>query len=205
MSITYIIYSCRTEGSDFLNKALNAKYLQIRKRSNRINITITFLSWALEFLSGIFVIIARVMKFKLHWMYLIDVCLVFVIIPCTYVLNREVTKQIIIFGNWYQGVKSIFVSNASKSNQILPLVGDQIQEQQDVSERPLKKRDPNQTTSNIRIHRDPIIKNESSCSTSPSTSRPKSPPLHPAMLVSISQLQGNFKKRCQAQPEVKQT
>ena len=205
MSITYDIYSYRTEGSDFLNKALNAKYLQIRRRSKRINITITFLSWALEFLSGIFVIIARVIKYKLHWMYLVDVCLVFVIIPCTYVLNREVTKQIIIFGNWYQGVKSIFVSNAPKSNQILPLVGDPIQEQQDVPERPLKKRHPNRTSSNIRIRRDPNIKNESACSTSPSTSGTKSPPLHPAMLVNITQLQENFKTRCQPQPEVKQT
>ena len=188
-----------------MNKALNANYLQIRRRSKRINITITFLSWALEFLSGIFVIIARVIKYKLHWMYLIDVCLVFVIIPCTYVLNREVTKQIIIFGNWYQGVKSIFVSNAPKSNQILPLVGDQIREQQDVSEEPLNKRDQNQTSSNIRINRDPIIKNDSSSSISPSTSGTKSPPLHPAMLVNISQLQEKFKTRCQPQPEVKQT
>ena len=135
-------------------------------------------------------------------MYLIDVCLVFVIIPCTYVLNCEVTKQIIVFGNWYQGLKSIFVSNAPQSNQILPLVGNQIQNQQDEPADTLRKRDQNPTSSNIRKLRDPIIEN--GCQ-NPSTSRTKSPPLHPAMLVNISKLQENFKSRCQPQTEVKPT
>ena len=113
----------RTQGSDFLNRALRTERQQIRRRTNRVNIIITFLSWALEFLSGIFVILARVLKCQsiIHWMYLVDLCLVFVIIPCTYVLNREVTKQIIVFGNWYQGVKSIIFSNSPHSNQVGPL------------------------------------------------------------------------------------
>ena len=98
------------------------------------------MSWALEFLAGIFVIIARVTKYKLHWMYLIDVCLVFVIVPCTYVLNREVTKQIIIFGNWYQGVKSIFVSGTPQLNQIQPAVNDQRENQPNEVADPRTKR-----------------------------------------------------------------
>ena len=30
----------------------------------------------------------------------------FVIIPCTYVLNRETTKQIIVLENWLNGLKA---------------------------------------------------------------------------------------------------
>ena len=39
---------------------------------------------------------------------LFDICLTYIVLPCTYVLNREVTKQKIVLGNWYQGIKSIF-------------------------------------------------------------------------------------------------
>ena len=37
-------------------------------------------------------------------------CMGFVVIPSTYVLNREVTKQIIALENWFMGLKSIFMS-----------------------------------------------------------------------------------------------
>ena len=43
-----------------------------------------------------------------HWAYVVDIFLVFVVIPFTYVLNREITKQIIIIDNWYEGIRSVF-------------------------------------------------------------------------------------------------
>ena len=43
----------------------------------------------------------------------------FVVLPCTYVLNRDVTKQSIVLGNWYQGIKSIFVP----TEQVAPMAG----------------------------------------------------------------------------------
>ena len=34
-----------------------------------------------------------------------------VVTPCTYILNRETTKQIIVFENWFKGVRSIFMTS----------------------------------------------------------------------------------------------
>ena len=39
---------------------------------------------------------------------LFHVILIYVIVPSTYIMNREVTKQIIILEDWFQGIKSIF-------------------------------------------------------------------------------------------------
>ena len=36
--------------------------------------------------------------------------IMFVVTPCTYILNRETTKQIIVFENWFKGVKSTFMT-----------------------------------------------------------------------------------------------
>ena len=34
------------------------------------------------------------------------VLVTFVVIPCTYILNRETTKQIIVLENWLSGLKA---------------------------------------------------------------------------------------------------
>ena len=34
-----------------------------------------------------------------------------VVTPCTYILNRETTKQIIVFENWVKGLRSIFMTS----------------------------------------------------------------------------------------------
>ena len=36
--------------------------------------------------------------------------LVNVVTPCTYILNRETTKQIIVFENWLKGLRSTFLT-----------------------------------------------------------------------------------------------
>ena len=33
-----------------------------------------------------------------------------VVTPCTYILNRETTKQIIVFENWFKGLRSTFMT-----------------------------------------------------------------------------------------------
>ena len=42
----------------------------------------------------------------------------FIIIPCTYVLNREVTKQIIVLENWIAGIRSVWMSNEDRNREI---------------------------------------------------------------------------------------
>ena len=176
---------------------MRSEYQQIRRRTNRVNIKITFLSWILEFLSGIFVILARVLKYKsiIHWMYLVDLCLVFVIIPCTYVLNREVTKQIIVFGNWYQGVRSIIFSNAlqsSQSNQVNPIVENNRDHPRDPGSEPSAIKV--QYRSKPKIYKRISSKNNNG-SQKPSSSGTNSPIQQPAMFINISKLQENFRNR----------
>lgn len=93
----------------------------MRRRRQTVNIQITFLSWVLEFIAGNLIITVAIWGNKrFHQLYkLLDICLGFVVIPCTFILNRDVTKRIIVLGNWYQGLRSIFVANG----QVAPING----------------------------------------------------------------------------------
>lgn len=53
-----------------------------------------------------------------HVQRLFIICMGFVVIPSTYVLNREVTKHIIVMENWCKGIKSVFMSE----EELTPLV-----------------------------------------------------------------------------------
>ena len=35
--------------------------------------------------------------------------MLFIILPCTYIINSEKTKEIIVLQNWYQGIRSILL------------------------------------------------------------------------------------------------
>ena len=35
----------------------------------------------------------------------------FIAIPCTYILNRETTKQMIVLENWFKGLRSTFLTS----------------------------------------------------------------------------------------------
>lgn len=132
------------------------------------------------------------LKYKLHWTYLIDVCLVFVIIPCTYVLNREVTKQIIVLGNWYQGIKSMFMSKSSQTNQILPLVENRRAQQRNQSLESSTVKNIPPMRSRIQTDRESSYGNDLSCF---SNSRNKSPPMEGSISIDISRLHKTFRDR----------
>ena len=132
------------------------------------------------------------LKYKLHWTYLIDVCLVFVIIPCTYVLNREVTKQIIVLGNWYQGIKSMFMSKASQTNQILPLVENRRAQQRNKSLESSTEGSHPQMRQRIKRDSDSNYGNDVHCF---SNSRNKSPPMESSISINISKLHETFRNK----------
>ena len=132
------------------------------------------------------------LKYKLHWTYLIDVCLVFVIIPCTYVLNREVTKQIIVLGNWYQGIKSMFMSKASQTNQILPLVENRRAQQRNQSLESSTERILPQSMPRIKRDSDSKYGNDLHCSFN---SRNNSPPMESSISINISKLHATFRNK----------
>ena len=80
-----------------------------RRQLISVNIKITFLSWILECTTGIGIILlwAITAEERIYRMFSLSIQFIaFVIIPCTYVLNRETTKQIIVLENWLNGLKA---------------------------------------------------------------------------------------------------
>ena len=108
------INTFRIQARIFQNPALNNETKDWHRRTDKVSFQVTFLSWILEFIGGIFILITYMFFGRGHaglskCVRLFDICLTYIVLPCTYILNREVTKQKIVLGNWYQGIKSIFI------------------------------------------------------------------------------------------------
>ena len=103
-----IFYYFRQNGKEFLTRALSDECRKYRHQAVSVNIKITFLSWAFECAEGIGVILvwafAEEKSFRFAALFLQFNALV--LTPCTYILNRETTKQIIILENWLNGLKA---------------------------------------------------------------------------------------------------
>ena len=117
----------RLQGRVFLNPALNNETKNWCQRTDTVNIQITFIAWILEFTWSCVLLAARICVDEgyddhVKWIRLFDICVTFVFLPCAYILNREITKQKIVWGNWYQGIKSIFITGG----QVMPTHGDDV-------------------------------------------------------------------------------
>ena len=103
----------RSDGKDFLKEALSEDARRYRRQNISVNIKITFLSWILECLEGATIILVWALGFgkKSHKVSgIIGPLIVFIATPCTYILNRETTKQIIVMENWLKGLRSTFMN-----------------------------------------------------------------------------------------------
>ena len=99
----------RSQGKEFLKRALSEDCQKYRRQLISVNIKITFLSWTLECTTGIGIILlwaftAEERTYRISALFIQFIG--FVIIPCTYILNRETTKQIIVLENWLNGLKA---------------------------------------------------------------------------------------------------
>ena len=166
----------------------------MRRRTNSINIKITFLSYILECISGMFIIVVGVLRMNefvsitmTHWMNLVDVLLYFVIIPCTYVLNREVTKRIILMENWYQGIKSIFRKRHSSNSGAEAPAQPPAPEARPRSRALIRPRNPN----NRKIAPAPLVNGRHN-KPQTSASGMDTPPRQAAMSLDVSKLHRNF-------------
>ena len=74
-----------------------------------VNIKITFLSWTLECITGIGIMLvwafAEEKTYRISGLFIQIIA--FVMTPCSYVLNRETTKQIIVLEDWLNGLKAM--------------------------------------------------------------------------------------------------
>ena len=103
-----LFYCFRQNGKEFLKRTLSEESRKYRRQMVSVNIKITFLSWALECIVGISIIFvwafADEKAFRLSGLFIQFI--MFVIVPCTYILNRETTKQIIVLEDLLNGLKA---------------------------------------------------------------------------------------------------
>ena len=86
-----------------------------RRRTNKVNLQMTVISWSLEFIAGL---VCLGVNFNpesspdlISIMVIFDTCLNFIIIPSTYIFNDEVRKRGIIAEGWYTWVRGRMASN----------------------------------------------------------------------------------------------
>ena len=115
-----IFLNSREDDSE-ARRALSSRFRKTRRQRITANIYISFLSWFLEFILGNLIIIFAVIRIVRddvvfdRWFRLLDKFLLFVLLPCTYLLNNEKTKEIIVSQNWYRGIRSIFLTTIQVS------------------------------------------------------------------------------------------
>ena len=101
-----LFYCFRQNGKEFLKRKLSDECRKYRHQAVSVNIKITFLSWAFECVEGIGVILvwafAEEKAFRFAGLFFQFFALVTT--PCTYILNRETKKQIIVPENWLNGL-----------------------------------------------------------------------------------------------------
>ena len=109
----------RSQQNAVIRLQLSDQVRNMRKRTLMVNIEIQALAWALEFVAGnstTLILLLEGTKIK-KWVLLMDVLTFYILIPATYVINRDITKQIIILNDWSKGIKSIFVSDRKKQTE----------------------------------------------------------------------------------------
>ena len=103
----------RSDGKDFLKKSLSENARKYRRQNISVTIKLTFLSWIFECLEGAAIILVWALDFgeKSHKISgLLVPFFTLVAIPCTYILNRETTKQMIVMEDWLKGLRSTFMN-----------------------------------------------------------------------------------------------
>ena len=96
--------------TDSMKEALSDFSQNVRSQTRTINIKVTFISWIVEFVTGItFLLFTRFGNVRFRPYYtLLYVTSMGVFVPFTYIINRDVTKEKILLRGWNNGIRSIF-------------------------------------------------------------------------------------------------
>ena len=86
-----------------------------RQKTNSVNIRISFITWLLEFLTGLTWVFSPWLSNDISKIVMrsIDAYLCSVIIPLVYMMNTEGTKQAIVTQSWYRGIRAAMGMNGS--------------------------------------------------------------------------------------------
>ena len=107
--------------SETLARALSEDNKRFRQKNMSVNIKIAFVTWVLEFSVGMGVLIFWFFVGNneyLNLLRLFNWTIYLIILPFMYILNREVTKTIIIMENWVAGIRSIFMSREQQNQEV---------------------------------------------------------------------------------------
>ena len=107
--------------SETLARALSENNKRFRQKTLSVNIKIAFVTWILEFSVGMGVLIYCFFVGNneyLNFLRLFNWTIYLIILPFMYILNREVTKTIIIMENWVAGIRSIFMSREQQNQEV---------------------------------------------------------------------------------------
>ena len=111
----------RQEEKEDLQRILSDESKALRSKRNRISIHLSLISWAMEFVTGIIVIIAYLgaiadgdSYYWINWFLPLDMLLCSVLIPCTYVFKTESIKNLIYISGWLNSIRNHFCLKAQE-------------------------------------------------------------------------------------------
>ena len=107
--------------SETLARALSEDNKRFRQKNMSVNIKIAFVTWILEFSVGMGVLIFWFFVGNneyMNFLRLFNWTIYLIILPFMYILNRQVTKTIIIMENWVAGIRSIFMSREQQNQEV---------------------------------------------------------------------------------------
>ena len=137
------ILSRRNDNKVLLDTLLSEESRIKRNRKKTINIQMTFISWSLEFVAGLFVIlqlmagwlrlVTQLQTAKIFLsLILLSVFLNFVIIPGTYLLHTDICKAFVISQGWWKSFRTLF-----SLNRAAPIQNEGLEEHRNPNVRPI--------------------------------------------------------------------
>ena len=86
-----------------------------------------FISWIVELVAGWATLLIRFFLSSTlnghitEWITFAVICVNFIIIPCTYILNNGATKEVIVSENWREGLRNILHLRGDAAQNVPPV------------------------------------------------------------------------------------
>ena len=108
-----ISFTRRAENKPSLKLAFSEEDQRRRGRQFVVSIQMTFISWSLEFVAGV-IIMTTIASLAygaslIPFMFLPDMCVSFLAIPASYLVNDKINRGLVVMNGWYRGIiRAIF-------------------------------------------------------------------------------------------------
>ena len=105
----------RIDKESGVNELLSDNAKRSRKHTQTVNIQMSVMTWAIEFITGCLLMMNFTMSDNITVIVIInfiDVVMTFVLIPGAYILNTEVMKTRVIENGWFRSLGSFSTSGS---------------------------------------------------------------------------------------------